>query len=167
MNAILKGRSIRKYKDKKISDDIVEGLLRAGMAAPSAVNEQPWQFIVLRDKGIMKKITKVHEYSKMLLEADVAIVVCGGDKSKELIDDFWVQDCSAATENILIEAEDRGLGAVWLGVYPIKERIEGIKEILNLPEDITPLSVIPIGYPNEDKKPIDKFDKERIHYDRW
>ncbi|KOR25150.1 nitroreductase family protein [Clostridium sp. L74] len=166
MNAILKRRSIRKYKDKKISDDIVEGLLRAGMAAPSAVNEQPWQFIVLRDKEIMKKITKVHEYSKMLLEADVAIVVCG-DKSKELIDDFWVQDCSAAIENILIEAEDRGLGAVWLGVYPIKERIEGIKEILNLPEDITPLSVIPIGYPNEDKKTIDRFDKERIHYDKW
>ncbi|MGO5065954.1 nitroreductase family protein [Clostridium sp. LCP25S3_F8] len=166
MNAILKRRSIRKYKDKKISDDIVEGLLRAGMAAPSAVNEQPWQFIVLRDKEIMKKITKVHEYSKMLLEADVAIVVCG-DKSKELIDDFWVQDCSAATENILIEAEDRGLGAVWLGVYPIKERIEGIKEILNLPECITPLSVIPIGYPNEDKKPIDRFDKERVHYDKW
>ncbi|NFN86120.1 nitroreductase family protein [Clostridium sporogenes] len=166
MNAILKRRSIRKYKDKKISDDIVEGLLRAGMAAPSAVNGQPWQFIVLRDKEIMKKITKVHEYSKMLLEADVAIVVCG-DKSKELIDDFWVQDCSAATGNILIEAEDRGLGAVWLGVYPIKERIEGIKEILNLPEAIIPLSVIPIGYPNEDKKPIDKFDKERVHYNRW
>ncbi|RUT53366.1 nitroreductase family protein [Clostridium botulinum] len=102
MNAILKRRSIRKYKDKKISDDIVEELLRAGMAAPSAVNEQPWQFIVLRDKETMKKITKVHEYSKMLLESDLAIVVCG-DKSKELVGDFWVQDCSAATQNILIE----------------------------------------------------------------
>ncbi|AUN17993.1 nitroreductase family protein [Clostridium botulinum] len=166
MNAILKRRSIRKYKDKKISDDIVEELLRAGMAAPSAVNEQPWQFIVLRDKETMKKITKVHEYSKMLLEADFAIVVCG-DKSKELVDDFWVQDCSAATENILIEAQDKGLGAVWLGVYPIKERVDGIKEILNLPEGITPLSVVPIGYPAENKEPVDRFSKERVHYDRW
>ncbi|SUY62556.1 nitroreductase [Clostridium sporogenes] len=102
----------------------------------------------------------------MLLEADVAIVVCG-DKSKELVDDFWVQDCSAATENILIEAQDKGLGAVWLGVYPIKERVDGIKEILNLPEGITPLSVIPIGYPDEKKEPADRSNKERVHYDKW
>lgn len=166
MNAILERRSIRKYKDKKISDDIVEELLKAAMAAPSAANEQTWQFVVLRDKETMKKITKVHDYSKMLLEADVAIVVCG-DKSKELVKDFWVQDCSAATENILIEAQDKGLGAVWLGVYPMKERVDGIKEILKLPEEIIPLSVISIGYPNENKKPSDRFNKERIHYDRW
>ncbi|GAA0742839.1 nitroreductase family protein [Clostridium oceanicum] len=166
MNAILERRSIRKYKDKKISDDIVEELLKAAMAAPSAANEQTWQFVVLRDKETMKKITKVHDYSKMLLEADVAIVVCG-DKSKELVKDFWVQDCSAATENILIEAQDKGLGAVWLGVYPMKERVDGIKEILKLPEGIIPLSVISIGYPNENKKPSDRFNKERIHYDRW
>ncbi len=166
MNAILERRSIRKYKDKKISDDIVEELLKAAMAAPSAANEQTWQFVVLRDKETMKKITKVHDYSKMLLEADVAIVVCG-DKSKELVKDFWVQDCSAATENILIEAQDKGLGAVWLGVYPMKERVDGIKEILKLPEEIIPLSVISMGYPNENKKPSDRFNKERIHYDRW
>ncbi|MCT4618282.1 MAG: nitroreductase family protein [Marinisporobacter sp.] len=166
MKTILNRKSIRKYKDMKISDEIVEELLRTGMAAPSAGNEQPWEFIVLRDKMLMKKITEVHPYSKMLLDANVAIVVCG-DESKEIYKGFWVQDCSAATENILLAAEDNGLGAVWLGVYPIEDRVKGIKEILGLPAGVIPLSIIPIGYPNEEKKPADRFDKARIHYDKW
>lgn len=136
------------------------------MAAPSAGNEQPWEFIVLRDKDIMKKITEVHPYSKMLLNADVAIVVCG-DESKEVFKGFWVQDCSAATENILLEAEDKGLGAVWLGVYPIKDRIDGIKKVLDIPNSVVPLSIIPVGYKDEEKKAEDRFKKERIHHDRW
>lgn len=166
MDAILKRKSIRKYKDIKISDEIVEELLRAGMAAPSAGNEQPWEFIVLRNKDIMKKITEIHPYSKMLLNADVAIVVCG-DEVKQVFEGYWVQDCSAATENILIKAEDKGLGAVWLGVYPLEDRVNKLKEILNLPESVIPLSIIPVGYPNEDKQAVDRFNKERIHYDRW
>ncbi|SKA77811.1 Nitroreductase [Caloramator quimbayensis] len=166
MDAIFNRKSIRKYKDIKVSDEIVNYLLKAAMQAPSAGNEQPWEFIVLRDKDVMKKITQVHPYSKMLLEADVAIVVCG-DESKEVYKGFWVQDCSAATENILIAAEDKGLGAVWLGVYPHMDRAEAIKEILNLPESVIPLSIIPVGYPDEQKKAADRFNKERIHYDRW
>ncbi|MDF2545920.1 MAG: nitroreductase family protein [Anaerosolibacter sp.] len=166
MNAILNRKSIRKFKDIKISDEIVEELLRAGMAAPSAGNEQPWEFIVLRDKEIMKKITEVHPYSKMLLNADVAIVVCG-DEAKEVYKGYWVQDCSAATENILIEVEDKGLGAVWLGVYPMEDRVEAIKHLLNLPASVIPLSIIPVGYPDEQRRPVDRFNKTRIHYDRW
>jgi nitroreductase len=166
MDAILNRKSIRKYKDIKVSDEIVEGLLKAGMAAPSAGNEQPWEYIVLRDKDIMKKITEVHPYSKMLLNTDVAIVVCG-DESKELFKGMWVQDCSASTENILLAAEDKGLGAVWLGVYPAAERVEGIKAILNLPAHVIPLSIIPVGYPDEAREPADRFNRERIHYDRW
>ncbi|WP_027626533.1 nitroreductase family protein [Clostridium lundense] len=166
MNAILNRKSIRKYKDINVSDEIVEELLRAGMAAPSAVNEQPWEFIVLRDKEVMKKITEVHPYSQMLLNATVAIVVCG-DESKEMFKGFWIQDCSAATENILIAAEEKGLGAVWLGVYPIAERVDAIKEILNLPASVIPLSIIPVGYPDEKKVAADRFNKTRIHYDRW
>lgn len=166
MDAILNRKSIRKYKDIKVSNDIVEELLKAGMAAPSAGNEQPWEFIVLRDKEIMKKITEVHQYSQMLLDTDVAIVVCG-DESKEMFKGFWVQDCSAATENILVAAEDKGLGAVWLGVYPIEDRVEAIKEILSLPDSVIPLSIIPVGYPDEQKKPAYRFNKTRIHYDRW
>lgn len=111
MDSILNRKSIKKYKDIEVSDKIVEDLLRAAMVAPSAGNEQPWEFIVLRDKRIMKKITEFHPYSRMLLNADVAIVVCG-DEAKEKFKGYWVQDCSAATENILLAAEDKGLGAV-------------------------------------------------------
>jgi nitroreductase len=166
MNAILKRKSIRKYKDIKVSDEIVEELLRAGMQAPSAGNEQPWEFIILRDKEVMKKITEFHPYSKMLLNTDVAIVVCG-DESKEVFKGYWVQDCSAATENILLTAEDKGLGAVWLGVYPMEDRVDALKELLNLPSSVIPLSIIPVGYPDEQREAADRFNKTRIHYDRW
>ncbi|MBW6410879.1 nitroreductase family protein [Clostridium weizhouense] len=166
MDTILNRKSIRKYKDTHVNDEIIEELLKAGMAAPSAGNEQPWEFIVLRDKEIMRKITEVHPYSRMLLNADVAIVVCG-DESKEKFKGFWVQDCSAATENILLAAEDKGLGAVWLGVYPIADRIDPIKKLLNLPDSVIPLSIIPVGYPDEQKESVDRFNKSRVHYDRW
>lgn len=166
MDSILKRRSIRKYKDLKVSDEIVEDLLKAAMAAPSAGNEQPWEFVVLRDKEIMKNITEIHPYSKMLLKSDVAIVVCG-DEKKEVFTGYWVQDCSAATENILLAAQDMGLGAVWLGVYPIADRVEKIQEILGLPSSVVPLSIVPVGYPDEEKTPGDRFDKTRIHYNGW
>lgn len=166
MDSILKRRSIRKYKDIKVSDEIVEDLLKAAMAAPSAGNEQPWEFVVLRDKEIMKNITEIHPYSKMLLKSDVAIVVCG-DEKKEVFKGYWVQDCSAATENILLAAQDMGLGAVWLGVYPIADRVEKIQEILGLPSSVVPLSIVPVGYPDEEKTPGDRFDKTRIHYNGW
>jgi nitroreductase len=166
MDAILNRKSIRKYKDIEVSNEIVEELLKAAMAAPSAGNEQPWEFIVLRDKEVMRKITEVHPYSKMLLNTDVAIVVCG-DEDKEKYKGYWVQDCSAATENILIAAEYKGLGAVWLGVYPTEERVNAVKEILNLPSSVIPLSIIPVGYPDEERKPADRFDKSRIHNDKW
>ena len=166
MNAILNRKSIRKYKDINVSDEIVEALLRAGMAAPSAGNEQPWEFIVLRDKEILKEITEIHPYSQMLRSTDVAIVVCG-DESKERFKGFWVQDCSAATENILVAVEDMGLGAVWLGIYPVTDRVMAIQKILNLPDSVIPLSIIPVGYPDEEKNPNDRFDQTRIHYDRW
>lgn len=166
MNVILNRKSIRKYKDIKLSDDIVEELLRAGMQAPSAGNEQPWEFVVLRDKEIMKKITEFHPYSKMLLNTNLAIVVCG-DKGKEVLKDFWVQDCSAATENILLAAEDKGLGAVWLGVYPIEDIVDALKKLLSLPESVIPLSIIPVGYPDEQRETVSRFNKSRIHYNRW
>ncbi|WP_017415444.1 nitroreductase family protein [Clostridium tunisiense] len=166
MDSILKRRSIRKYKDIKVSNEIVEDLLKAAMAAPSAGNEQPWEFVVLKDKEIMKNITEIHPYSKMLLKSDVAIVVCG-DEKKEVFKGYWVQDCSAATENILLAAQDMGLGAVWLGVYPIADRVEKIQEILGLPSSVVPLSIVPVGYPDEEKTPGDRFDKTRIHYNGW
>lgn len=166
MKAIFNRKSIRKYTGEKVSDEIVNELLRAGMQAPSAGNQQPWEFIVLRNKDIMAKIVQVHPYSKMLLDTDVAIVVCG-DESKEIFKGFWVQDCSAATENMLIAAEEKGLGAVWLGVYPEKDRVEEIKKILNLPDSVIPLSIVSVGYPDEKREAANRFNEERIHYDRW
>lgn len=166
MNAIMTRKSIRKYKNLKVSDEIVQYLLEAAMQAPSAGNEQPWEFIVLRDKEIMNKIPDIHPYSGMLRNADVAIVVCG-NLSRQVFEGYWVQDCSAATENILLAAEDRGLGAVWLGIYPLEERITGLKKLLNLPEDVIPLSIVPVGYPDENRPVQRRFKAERIHHNKW
>jgi len=163
---IFERRSIRKYSNLSISDSDIENLLRAAMAAPSAGNQQPWEFILIKDKNIMSDITKIHPYSQMLKEAQLAIVVCA-DLDKEKHGGYWVQDCSAATENILIEAQHLGLGSVWLGVYPREDRVEGIKEILNLPEKVIPLSIVSLGYPAEKKEPSYRYDKLRIHINEW
>jgi nitroreductase len=136
------------------------------MAAPSAGNQQPWEFVVIKDKSIMNAVTEVHPYSSMIKEAELAIVVCA-DLDKEKHQGYWPQDCAAATENILIEAQHLGLGAVWLGVYPREDRVKGIKKLLDLPGSIIPLSILPIGYPAEQKEPADRFDRSRIHFDRW
>jgi nitroreductase len=166
MDAIFRRKSIRKYKNLGISDEIVETLLRAAMQAPSAGDEQPWEFIILRNKETMKKITEFHPYSDMLLNTDVAIVICG-DKAKEVFEGYWVQDCSAATENILIEAESMNLGAVWLGVYPMEDRVAALKELLKLPESVIPLAIVPLGYPDENVAAVNRFNPERIHREIW
>jgi nitroreductase len=166
MNAIFNRRSIRKYTKQEISEEIIEKLLRAGMAAPSAANEQPWHFVVIKDKDILYAIPKFHPYAQMLREADCAIVVCG-DLVLESNKGFWVQDCSAATENILIEATDLGLGSVWLGVYPDKDRVKPVQTLLGLPETVIPLSIIALGYPTDSKTPTDRFNPKRIHQNKW
>jgi len=159
-------RSIRKYTDKEVSEEIVDSLLRAGMYAPSAGNQQPWHFMIIRDKSTFERINKFHPYSKMLLEANVAILVCA-DTSIETHKGYWPVDCSAATENILIAAHGLGLGAVWLGIYPRQERIDGIRKLFHLPDTIFPLSLISIGYPAEQKQKPERFIAARIHYEKW
>ncbi|AUS96697.1 nitroreductase family protein [Clostridium thermosuccinogenes] len=166
MQAIFNRRSIRKYTDKKVPEEMIEQILRAGMAAPSAGNSQPWHFIVVDDRNILNEITKVHPYSKMLNEASHAIIVCG-DRSLQKYEGYWVQDCSAAMENMLIMAQDIGLGAVWLGVYPNEERVKAISEIFGLPENVTPLSIMSLGYPAETKEPANRFNPSRVHRNRW
>jgi nitroreductase len=167
MNAIFKRRSIRKYREEKISDEDITLLLRAAMSAPSAGNEQPWEFIVVRNRESMIKITEFHPFSQMLHQADTAIIICGNRNYHKYPTDVWVQDCSAATENILIQAADMGIGAVWLGVYPRPERIAGLKELFALPEEVTPVSIVSLGYPAEEKKEADRFRPERVHYEKW
>lgn len=166
METILERRSIRKYTDQVVAEDTVKEIVKAGMYAPSAGNQQSWEFIIVRNKEKLVEITKVHPYSNMLKEVSVAIVICG-NLEKEKFKDFWVQDCSAATQNILLAAHALGLGAVWLGVYPAAERVSGVKEILNLPENILPLSIVPIGYSAEERKSADRYNESSIHYEQW
>jgi len=166
MKEIFERRSIRSYTNKEVSDEAVKELLKAAMAAPSAGNQQPWEFIVTRDSQTFQEIMNIHSYAQSLKEAQVAIVVCG-DTAKEKYPGYWVQDCSAATQNILIKAENLGLGAVWLGVHPIDDRVKGVKEIFNLPETVIPLSIISIGYPAQKPEPANRYDESRIHMNRF
>jgi nitroreductase len=166
IEAILTRRSIRKYTDRSVPDELVSQLLKAAMAAPSAGNEQTWQFIVIRDRALLDAIPKFHPYSAMLKYASVAILVCG-DLSLEKFKGCWVQDCSAATQNLLLAATATGLGAVWTAVYPMEDRVAGMRQLLTLPEHVIPLSLVPIGYPAEQPAKADRFNAERVHGDRW
>jgi nitroreductase len=163
---VLSRRSIRRYTDQPVDDETVERLLRAAMAAPSAGNQQPWRFVVIRERAMLQAIADMHPYGKMLPGAPVAIVVCGdpGDAKWAAL---WDQDCSACTENLLIEAELLGLGAVWLGIHPLPEREAALRELLGIPAHVVPFAVVPFGWPAQHKEPSDRYDTARVHSERW
>lgn len=163
---ILGRRSIRAWRDEPVGEDAVELLLRAAMAAPSAGNQQPWRFVVVRDRAVLARLAMASPYAQMLPRAPLAIVVCG-DTAGEVHPGFWVQDCSAAVENLLIAVHALGLGAVWLGYYPREERVSGARAVLGLPESVVPLAVLPIGWPAEEKPPADRYDPAKVRFDRW
>ena len=169
LKVIHERKSVRHFKDDIISKDQLEVLIKAGMAAPSANNVQPWVFIGVTNRETLDTLANALPYAKMLFRATAAIVVCGlptkaGTDSPE---GYWVQDCSAATQNILLAAEALGLGAVWTGVYPRPERIKSVKDILGIPETVTPLNVLPIGYPEGIDKPKNKIKNENIMWEGW
>ena len=165
---IMTRTSIRQFTNQPIAKDTLVSIVKAGMAAPSAVNLQPWSFIIIDEPEVLQKLNEVHPYSN-LKTATAAIVVCGLlDKTdNEGIRAYWVQDCSAASENILLAAHAYGLGAVWCGVYPNEERIPSVKEVLGIPENVMPLNIITMGYPAENPEPKDKFKTDNIHYQKW
>lgn len=165
---IMTRTSVRQFTSQPVGKDTLETIVKAGMAAPSAVNAQPWAFVVVTDRAVLDSIESVHPWSN-LKTATAAIVVCG-DMEKTLkgeAGEYWVQDCSAASENILLAAHAFGLGAVWCGVYPNPDRIPGVKRVLGLPAHVTPLDVITIGHPAAAQEPKDKWKPENVHYELW
>ncbi|MBD3345424.1 MAG: nitroreductase family protein [Chitinivibrionales bacterium] len=168
MSSVLSRRSIRSYKDEEISDEIVDALLHAAMAAPSACAKDPWRFVVIRDKSMLAQVCEKLPNGKMLARAGLGIVVCGDQNvahDNQL--SYMLQDCSAAIENILVAAPLLDLGAVWLGVHPREERVEHLREILSIPQNITPISVIALGYPDETKPPRSRYNSKCVHYEKW
>ena len=166
IDAILKRRSISKYSGKTVDKSDIHLLLKAGMYAPSARNEQPWHFIVIDDRGLLNRIREVHPYASMLSGAALAILICG-DENLELSKGYWPVDCSAATQNILLAAHALRLGAVWLGVYPRQERQSAINKIFELPSHVQPFSLISIGHPAEEKGIPERFKDDRIRWNEW
>ena len=165
---IMTRTSIRQYKDQPVEQEKIDIMLKAAMAAPTAVNLQPWHFIVINDKNTIKLLS-----GQQPTNAPLMIAVCGDtDKTtmpdgKGKLPDFWVQDVSAATENLLLAAHAQGLGAVWTGVYPVMERVAEVANVLNCPNNIIPLAVVRIGYPDESPEPKDKFKQENISYNKF
>jgi len=159
-------KSVRKYLDKPVTKEQLTLLLKAGMAAPTAADKRPWSFIAVTDKAILDSLSTVSPTSKMVKNAAAAIIVCG-DTRRALNSNVWTQDCSAATQNILLAAEGIGLGAVWCGIYPEYFKYNHIRRICNVPMEVIPFSLIAIGWPTGEEKPKEKFDPANIHWDVW
>ena len=172
LECILTRTSVRQYDENRtISRDTIETLLRAAMAAPTAVNKQPWAFVAIDNRQDLDSLAAVLPYARMLAKAPLAIVTCG-DMSKTIDGEtpdkgFWIQDVSAATENLLLAAHALGLGAVWTGVYPDADRVKAVQQRLGMPDSIIPLAVVPVGYPAGPQTPKDKWKTENVHFNRW
>lgn len=158
--------SIRDYEARPVEKEKIEKMLRAAMAAPTAMNKQPWHFVVVDQRNVLDALAGTNPYAKMLKKAPLAIVVCGN--TDKMIEgggrDFWIQDASAATENLLLAAHAMGLGAVWTGAYPSEERCISISKVLSLSDNLIPLNMIVVGYPAEHPQPKQKFKEENVSY---
>lgn len=164
LSVIFNRKSVRSFtKDRPVSDEDVQTLIKAGMAAPSGKDTRPWEFLIIKDRDILDKMAAELPTAKMLAEAPMAIVVCGDTVRSS----YWYLDCSAATENILLAAEALDLGAVWTASYPYRDRMETVIKNTNMPVQILPLVVIPVGYPKGNYSPKDKYDTSKIHMNKW
>lgn len=164
--AIHTRRSIRKYQDRPVSGESIEQLLSAAMTAPSARNGQPWQFVVIDDRQLLDACADVCPNAAMIRGAPMAILVCG-DLKLEGSEGYWMVDCSAAVENMLLAAHGIGLGACWCGVYPRPHRMDGLRELFHLPEHVIAHSLVVVGHPAEESARKDRFHPDRIHRNRW
>ena len=167
---ILSRKSVRSYTDQPVSRADLDTLVRMAMAAPTGKDMRPWQFVVIDDAAVLKKLSDALPRMAPLTQAKAAIVVCGDSTVTDREgrpSGAWMLDCSAATENALLAAEAMGLGAVWLGVYPYGDRVPTVQQTLALPEKIIPLNIIALGHPNGDSSPKDKYDAAKVHYNGW
>jgi nitroreductase len=167
MDALLTRRSIRKYKSDKVEKDKIDKILRAAMYAPSAMNLQPWDFVVINTEEAMQKaIQAIPHGTDILKEAQAALLVCGDNKIEQNID-YIVQNCSAAIQNILLAAHEFGLGSCWIAIYPLQEVIESVKKKFELPEHIIPIALVSLGYSDENPEAGERFLSKKIHYNKW
>ncbi len=168
ISTILKRRSIRKYQERKISEEDLATILRCAQAAPTAVNSREWEFIVVTEKELLKKVAECNgNAARMLPDAAAAIIVCGNlQKAYKNAPEYWIIDCAAAVQNILLSATELGIGSVWLGTYPQENKVNNIKALFNMPEHIVPHSVIALGYPDEVPTRQTTFEEDKVHYNK-
>ena len=162
MKEIYKRRSIRKYIDKEISDEDVEAILKAGMNAPTARNLKPYEFIVIKDKDLLQKISEMKKNAYFAKDSNVTIVLLARELS-----DYWQQDLGAVSQNMLLEATHLGIGSCWVGIAPNNEYENYMRNLLDIPEDVRVFSLITLGYPDEERRENDNFFEERIHYEKY
>ena len=167
LEAILTRRSVREYTPEPVPGELVHELLAGAMQAPSAGNQQPWHFVLVTDRRQLNALAGVLPYGKSLFASPLGVAVCA-DLELEQYPGFWVQDCSAATQSLLMAAHAKGLGGVWLGVYPLEERVQGVRQILGLPGHVVPLCIVALGYPTaKSEPPVRRYDETRLHQDHW
>lgn len=168
MDIIHSRKSVRSFTGENISQELLDEILRAGMAAPSAVNMQPWEFVIVRDRAMMDRLGDGLPYAKMIYKAAAAIIVCmSPEKAHDKLLEYAVIDASCAAQNILLAVESMGFGACWTAAYPRQDRMVYIRRCLSIPEHIIPLAVIPIGVPDGSEQPKDKYKPEKIHREKW
>jgi nitroreductase len=164
LSVLFSRRSVRSYTGAPVSENDVTALLEAGMAAPSASNRKPWHFVAVTERARLAQLATIHPYGKMLSSAGLCIGICG---DRDISPDFWVQDCSAATESILVAAAMLGLGSVWLGVHPRAERESELKQFFGIPDHVGLLCLVAVGHPVEPPDPRTQYDEPRVHRERW
>jgi nitroreductase len=164
LGVIYTRRSVREYTEKPVTDEQVEAILKAAMAAPSAQDLRPWHFVVVRKRKMLEKLAEVHKYAYMLEKAPLAVVVCGDEEASEK---HWVEDTVAATQNLLLAATAVGLGGVWVSLYPKRKHQRYVRDLLDIPEHVGVLCIVALGEPAAEKKARTQYDPDRVHQEEW
>lgn len=167
LEVIFTRRSVRRFSSQQVSKEDIDTMLRAAMSAPSAKNEQPWHFLVIDDRELLDKIAAVHLHAKMCAEATLAIIPYVIPSTYNIDVPFWIQDMSAAVENILLTSRSLNLGSVWVGVYPREKYVKDMQQLFKLPKTVIPFCIIPLGHTDVKQEAVDRYRPEKVHYNKW